>query len=88
MNPAQTLISFAKHRRKAYKAYGQLTQEREKAVAEILRVAQFFLHTGKSGWVNQLQKYIQILMPSSESQDAYWIDRINQFINQNNNVTT
>lgn len=85
MRPAQTLISFAKSRKRAFKAYGALDHEREKAAAEILRRCEFFLKTDKCGWVNQLRKEIEILLPSSDSEDAHWIEKINQFINLKTN---
>lgn len=81
MIPAQILISFAKNRKSAYKAYGAFNQEREKAAARILQVCQFFLKTSKSGWVSQLKKEIDILLPDSESEDAHWIEKVNQLLN-------
>lgn len=81
MIPAQLLISFARKRKKAYKVYGALDTEREKAAAEIIRVSQFFLKTNKSGWVHQIKKQIEILMPDPESQDAHWRDKIKVLFN-------
>lgn len=82
MIPAQILISFAKNRKRAYKAYGALDFEREKAAARILEVCQFFLKTSKSGWVSQIKKEINILLPDSESEDAHWIEKINNLLNE------
>lgn len=81
MIPAQLLISFAKNRKSAYKAYGALNTEREKAAARILEVCQFFLKTPKSGWVSQIKEEITILLPESESDDAHWIEKVNNLLN-------
>lgn len=81
MIPAQLLISFAKARKKAYKAYGAWDDQREKAAKRIIDVCQFFLNTQKTGWVSQIQNEITLLMPDPESKDSHWRDKINQILN-------
>ena len=76
MIPARLLISYAKNRKSAYKAYGLLDATKEKAVAKILEVCPFFMKSHKSGWVKQIRDEIIELLPDEESKDSHWREKI------------
>lgn len=76
MIPAKILISYAKNRKKAYKAYGQLDHAKEKAVSEILRVCQYFLKTDRKGWTKQIRSEILELLPDEENDAHKWREKI------------
>lgn len=83
MKPAQIILSFARQREEAYKAYGLFEDEKAKAISNIKKVSSFFLKTDKTGWIKQIEGDIYKVLPSEESPQKMAREKILSLMGKN-----
>jgi hypothetical protein len=67
MKPAQILLSIAKQREQAYKAYGVLDGQKLRAISNIKRVSQFFIKSDSLNWARQIKSDLIAILPNEDS---------------------
>jgi len=82
VNPiASRLKAFAKGRETAYRIHRKLTPEKVVSITRILQRCEYFRDAKASGWVQQIQADILLILPSEDSGLKKTRDEILNIIN-------
>jgi len=63
---AAKIKAFATGRQKAYLHKDRMNQERARSITHILKVADHFRDSEKTGWIHQIKEDILSILPSEE----------------------